>query len=151
MAALTTEGVKKQIAEILPAIDQHGEIVEHVADGVLRLRLPFDPSFMGRDQWQNSGDGVFSGPMVMALADTAMYGCVHGTFGRDVVTVIQTLTITFLQPAKAADLIAEARILRRGKRSLYLDCTLTSDGDQEPCGHVTSTYALRRLPGGAGS
>jgi acyl-coenzyme A thioesterase PaaI-like protein len=146
MTVLTENGVKGQISRNLPAIDQHEEVVEHVADGELRIRLPFRREYMGRDQWQNSGEGVFSGPMAMGLADTAMYGCVHGTYGHEVVTVIQSFNITFLRPAKPADLIAQARIIRRGRRSLYLECYLRSDGCSAPIGHATSTYALRHLP-----
>ena len=64
--------------------------------------------------------------------------------GEHVIPVIANLNITFLRPARAADLIAEARIVRRGGRLQYLECWLTSDGEQEPCAHVTSTYRLAR-------
>jgi acyl-coenzyme A thioesterase PaaI-like protein len=54
------------------------------------------------------------------------------------------LNITFLRPARAADLIAEARIVRRGGRLHYLECRLTSDGEAEPCAHITSTYRVSK-------
>ena len=142
---LSPEAVKRQIATILPAIDQHDEIVEHVAPDELRVRLPFRDAFMGNDRWQDTGAGVFSGPTVMGLADTAMYGCVHGTYGHDVCTVMQTFNIAFLRPAGTADLLAEARIVRHGKRSLYLECYLTSDGETEPAAHITAVYSIRRI------
>lgn len=145
-SALTADAVKDQISRILPSIDQHEEIVEHVSKDELRIRMPFRDTYMGADEWQDTGEGVFSGPALMGLADTTMYGCVHGTYGHDVVTVMQSLNIVFLRPAKAADLTAEARIIRHGKRSLYLECYVRSEGDTAPVAHVTSTYTLRHLP-----
>jgi acyl-coenzyme A thioesterase PaaI-like protein len=58
------------------------------------------------------------------------------------IPVMVNFNVTFLRPARACDLIAEARIVRRGGRLHYLECWLTSDGLAEPCAHVTSTYRL---------
>jgi acyl-coenzyme A thioesterase PaaI-like protein len=68
----------------------------------------------------------------------------HGGDGAGVTPVMANLNITFLQPARAADLIAEARIVRRGGRLYYLECWLTSDGEAEPCAHITSTYRVSK-------
>lgn len=148
MRPMSTEELKALLAKNLPAIDHHQEVIERIGDGELRMRLPLREAYLGTDAWSDTGGAVYSGPMVMGFADTAMYGCVHATLGRDIVAVISTLTITFLRPAAAADLIADARIVRRGKRLVYLETYLYSDGDPEPVGHVVSTYAIRerRLP-----
>jgi acyl-coenzyme A thioesterase PaaI-like protein len=81
---------------------------------------------------------------VMGFADTAMYCCVMAAMGAGVIPVMANLNITFLRPARAADLIAEARIVRRGGRLHYLECWLTSDGEAEPCAHITSTYRVSK-------
>jgi acyl-coenzyme A thioesterase PaaI-like protein len=60
--------------------------------------------------------------------------------------VMANLNITFLRPARARDLIAEARIVRRGGRLHYVECWLTSDGEQGPCAHITSTYRVAVRP-----
>ncbi len=143
MRKLTESELKDVLSKNLPAVDQHREVVERVGLGEVRLRLPFRKEYLGADVWGNTGGVVYSGPMVMGLADMAMYGCIHATLGRDVVPVIATLTITFLRPASGADLIAEARIIRLGKRLVYLETYLYSEGEVEPIGHVTSTYAIR--------
>jgi uncharacterized protein (TIGR00369 family) len=127
----------------LPAIDHHQEVVERVGGGEDRVRLPFRDEYLGADVWQDTGQGVYSGPLVMALADTAMYACIHATLGRDIVAVIITMTITFLRPASAADLSAEARVVRQGKRQVYLEVTLYSDGVAELIAHATATYSVR--------
>ena len=45
----------------------------------------------------------------MGFADTAMYAYVHAALGPRVLPVIANLTVTFLRPAAAADLVAEAK------------------------------------------
>ena len=142
-AKLTADEVKNEILARLPVCDHYDEIVEYVGDGELRMRLPFRDTFMGRDVWQDTGGSVFSGPMVMGLADTAMYACMRATYGKNALGIIQTMTINFLRPAQAADLMATVRIVRRGQRSNYLEAYLYSDGSEEPITHVTATAVLR--------
>ena len=143
-SALTASEVEQMIARNLPPIDHHGEKVEYVGSNSIRVRLPYNPAFMGAEPWQDGSGRVFSGPMVMGFADTAMYCCVLAALGSEVIPVMATFTITFLRPARAADLIAEARIVRRGGRLSYLECWLRSDGETEPCAHITSTYRVAK-------
>lgn len=142
--ALTAQEAEATITANLPPVDHHGETVEAVGPNAIRVRLPFSPDFMGDEPWQDGSGSVFSGPMVMGFADTAMYCCVMAAMGTGVIPVMANLNITFLRPARAADLIAEARIVRRGGRLHYLECWLTSDGEAEPCAHITSTYRVSR-------
>ena len=141
-ARLNAGQVEQAIIRNLPTIDHHGEIVESVGQSSIRVRLPYKRAFMGAESWQDGSGGVFSGPMVMGLADTTMYGCVLAAQGPDVIPVMASFNITFLRPARASDLIAEARIVRRGGRLHYLECWLTSEGEREPCAHITSTYRV---------
>ena len=143
-SALTASETEQMIVKNLPQIDHHGEKVEYVGNNFIRVRLPYNPAFMGAEPWQDGSGQVFSGPMVMGFADTAMYCCVLAALGAEVIPVMATFTITFLRPAQAADLIAEARIVRRGGRLSYLECWLRSDGETEPCAHITSTYRVAK-------
>lgn len=142
--ALTAKEAEGTITANLPPIDHHGERVEAVGANSLRMRLPFRQEYMGSEPWQNGVGKVFSGPMVMGLADTAMYCCVMAALGAAVIPVMVNLNVAFLQPARDRDLLAEARIVRRGGRLCYLECWLTSEGDSAPCAHVTSTYRVSR-------
>jgi len=139
--ALSPKEAERMITKNLPPIDHHHEVVEEIGVNSIRVRLPFRQEFMGTEPWQD-GSGIFSGPIVMGFADTAMYCCVMGAMGPNVIPVMANLNITFLRPARTADLIAEARIVRRGGRLYYLECWLTSDGETEPCAHITSTYRV---------
>jgi acyl-coenzyme A thioesterase PaaI-like protein len=140
--ALSPKEAERMITRNLPPIDHHDEVVEDVGINSIRVRLPFQREFMGTEPWQDGSGQVFSGPMVMGFADTAMYCCVMAAMGSNVIPVMANFNITFLRPARATDLIAEARIVRRGGRLHYLECWLTSDGETEPCAHITSTYRV---------
>jgi uncharacterized protein (TIGR00369 family) len=142
--ALTAKEAESMIKKNLPPIDHHGEIVEHVGKNSIQVRLPYQSKFMGSEPWQDGSGKVFSGPMVMGFADTAMYCCVMAAMGTDVIPVMANLNITFLRPAREGDLIAQARIVRRGGRLHYLECWLQSDGEPEPCAHITSTYRVSK-------
>lgn len=145
--ALTAREAERTIVQNLPPIDHHGEVVEAVGPGSIRVRLPFKSAFVGAEPWQDGSGQVFSGPMVMGFADTAMYCCVMAAMGTGVIPVMVNYNITFLRPTQACDLIAEARIVRQGGRLHYLECWLTSDGEAEPCAHITSTYRVSRRDG----
>ena len=140
---ITESELKKLLVKNPPGIDNHGELVEEIGEGRVRIRLPFNEEYMGEDVWGRSGNRVFSGPITMGLADTSMYACALSAFGQGVIPVIVTLTINFLSPVKAADLIAESRIIRQGKSLAYLETYIYSDGTEKPVAHITSTYAIR--------
>ena len=139
---LSAKDVEQLIVEHLPSVDHHGEVVEEVGLDSIRLRLPFKSEFAGAVAWQGSNVRVYSGPLVMGFADTSMYCCVVAALGRDVIPVMVAFNITFVRPARERDLIAEARIVRRGSRLHYLECWLKSEGEEEPCAHITSTYRV---------
>ena len=143
MSKLKKSELKDLLLKNLPRVDDHGEVVETIGNGKIRIRLPIREDYLGNDIWGKTGDSIYSGPIVMGLADTAMYGCILSALGQNFIPVIVTFTINFLRPISANDLIAEARILRLGKRLVYLETYLYSDGTSEPVAHITSTYAIR--------
>jgi len=143
MSKLKESELKDLLIKNLPKIDDHGEIVESIGKGEVRIRLPFNEDYLGKDNWGNSRNAVYSGPIAMGLADTAMYGCILSALGRNFIPVIVTFTINFLRPIKANNLIAEARIIRQGKNLVYLETYLYNDGTSKPVAHITSTYTIR--------
>lgn len=145
MPTLTVRQVQSTMIAGLPPIDYHDEVIESVGPNTLRLRLPFKSEYLGAELWQDGSGRVFSGPMVMAVADTAMAACVQAAFGGGIIAVMVNFNVTFLSPARAADLIADVRLVRRGGRLCYLECSLNSEGETHPCAHVTSTYRVSRL------
>jgi uncharacterized protein (TIGR00369 family) len=92
--------------------------------------------------------GTISGPTMMALADFAMYVAVLAAIGPVPLAVTINLNINFLRKAAPRDLVAEARLLRLGKRLATGEVTIYSHGETEPVAHVTSTYSI---PSGGGT
>ena len=60
--------------------------------------------------------GTVSGPIMMALADFTMYLAVLSAIGWVPLAVTTNLTINFLKKPAPRDLLAEARLIKLGKR-----------------------------------
>ena len=86
--------------------------------------------------------GTISGPTMMALADFAMYVAVLAAIGPVPLAVTINLNINFLRKPAQTDLLAEARLMKLGKRLAVGEVTIFSDGQDEPVAHVTSTYSI---------
>jgi uncharacterized protein (TIGR00369 family) len=86
--------------------------------------------------------GTISGPTMMALADFAMYVAVLAAIGPVPLAVTTNLNINFLRKPARCDLVAEARLLKLGKRLAVGEVTIRSDGETEPVAHATSTYSI---------
>ena len=86
--------------------------------------------------------GTISGPTMMELADFAMYVAVFSAIGPQPLAVTTNLNINFLRKPKQADLIADAQLMKVGKRLAVGEVTICSEGTEEPVAHVTSTYSI---------
>jgi len=118
-----------------PQVDEHRFRVEQVRERFVRLRLPFHDGHL-------RPGGTISGPSMMTLADTAMYVAILAMIGPVPLAVTTNLSINFLRRPKPADVIAEARVLKLGKRLAVGDVALYSDGEPEMVAHATLTYSL---------
>lgn len=112
-----------------------GLSIEKVWLGGCRVRQAF------RDSMIRPG-GTISGPTMMTLADFALYVAVLAAIGPVALAVTTNLNINFLRRPAQRDVLADARILKLGKRLAVLEVNLFSDGEPEPIAHVTSTYSI---------
>ncbi|HSV23221.1 MAG TPA: PaaI family thioesterase, partial [Xanthobacteraceae bacterium] len=85
-----------------------GISIEEIWFGGARVRQAFQQSFI-------RPGGTISGPTMMALTDFAMYLAVLAAIGPVPLAVTTNLTINFLRKPGAADLLAEARLMKLGK------------------------------------
>lgn len=109
--------------------------IEAVTDRHARVRTAVPPDRL-------RPGGIVSGPVLMSLADMAVWVAVLGVIGPVAMTVTVDLTIHFLRPAPPADVIADARLLKVGRRLAVGDVLLYSDGDPDPVAQATVTYAI---------
>ncbi len=114
---------------------QSGLVIEKVWLGGCRVRQAY------ADRFVRPG-GTLSGPTMMALADFALYVAVLAAIGPVALAVTTNLNINFLRKPEPADLIAEAKILKLGKRLAVLETVIYSHGVSEPVAHVTATYSI---------
>ena len=125
------------------------------------LRVEFPQSFGSGDTTIESADGTtcllrqrysermlrpggtVSGPTLMALADCAMYVVLLSAIGPIGLAVTTNLNINFLRKGQAGqDILAEARLLKLGKRLAVGEVNLLSGTSPDPIAHVTSTYSI---------
>ncbi len=133
---LSTAGLTLFLAEEFPQIAIGRAFkVEESRYGFVRMRMCFG------DHLLRPG-GTISGPSMFALADITMYAAVLASAGPIAHAVTTNLNINFLRKPGQRDMIAEARILKLGKRLAVGEIALHSDGEAELAAHATATYSL---------
>lgn len=87
--------------------------------------------------------GTVSGPVLMSIADVAIYVAILGKIGMVPLTVTTSLTINFLRkPSAAARIIAECTLLKVGRTLIVGEVSLYSEGSSDLVAHVVGTYSL---------
>lgn len=87
--------------------------------------------------------GTVSGPVLMAVADVALYVAIMGEIGIVPLVVSTSLTINFMRkPAATADIIAVCRLMKVGKSLAVGEVSLYSEGVADPVAHAVGTYAI---------
>jgi uncharacterized protein (TIGR00369 family) len=109
--------------------------IDELTDDLARVRVPYS------DKYLRPG-GTMSGPTLMTLADTATYFLVLARVGPEILLVTSSLTIHFLRRPRPADLVAEARLLKLGRRLAVCDVRIFSAGEPDPVAHATVSYAI---------
>lgn len=87
--------------------------------------------------------GSVAGPVLMGVADVALYVAILGEIGIVPMAVTTSLTINFLRrPPGDKAILGVCKLLKLGKTLAVGEVTLYSDGDDVPVAHVTGTYAI---------
>ena len=96
--------------------------LESVENGRAEMRMPY------RSEISN-GTGAVHGGAIVSLCDTVFYVALASIYGRAQDTVTVSLQCNFLAPALPPhDLIAEATVLRAGRRICYGEVQVKSNG-----------------------
>ena len=87
--------------------------------------------------------GTVSGPVLMAVADVALYVAIIGEIGLVPLAVTTSLNINFLRkPSSERDIIGVCKLLKLGKVLAVGEVSLYSEGQDEPVAHVVGTYSI---------
>ncbi len=134
---LDVVALEQYLAREFPQVfnPQSGLSIAEAWHGGARVRQAY------RDAFLRPG-GTISGPTMMALADFAMYVAVLASIGPVPLAVTTSLSINFLRKPGTAELVAEARLMKLGKRLAVGEVNLLSGTSPDPIAHVTSTYSI---------
>ena len=87
--------------------------------------------------------GTVSGPVMMGLADAAVYALILSHIGPVELAVTTNLNINFLRKPLPADLLARANMLKLGKRLAVAEVSIYSESfDTEMVAHAVATYSI---------
>lgn len=130
---------KAEIARFLQTeFSQSKCIVEAVGHQAATVRHK-----VGHDELRPGG--TVSGPVMMALADTAIYIAILGEIGLVTLTVTASFNINFLRkPSRDRDLIGISKLIKVGKSLAVGEVTIYSEGIDQPVAHAVGTYSIPR-------
>ena len=95
-----------------------------------------------RDDFLRPG-GTIAGPVMMGLADAAMYALVLSRIGPVELAVTTSLNINFLRKPAPGDVLANATGLKFGKRLAIGEISLFSEtSPDDVVAHATATYSI---------
>jgi uncharacterized protein (TIGR00369 family) len=137
IAKMTVWELEKFLRAEFPQAFSGDDILIEAADGAsCRLRQQYSERML-------RPGGTISGPTLMALADFAMYVVLLSAIGPVGLAVTTNLNINFLRKGVPGhDVLAEARILKLGKRLAVGEVSLLSASSPDPIAHVTATYSI---------
>lgn len=128
---------KAEIIEFLARdFPQSQCIVEAVGDGAATVKHPVGPDEL-------RPGGTVAGPVLMAVADIALYVAVLGKIGIVPLAVTTSLNINFLRrPSPGASIIAVCRLIKVGRSLAVGEVALYSEGAPDMVAHAVGTYSI---------
>jgi len=87
--------------------------------------------------------GTVSGPVLMAVADVALYVALLGEIGIVPLAVTTSLSINFLRkPAPSRSIIGICKLIKVGRSLAVGDVALYSEGVEDMVAHAVGTYSI---------
>lgn len=126
------------LADLFPQAHTGGKVMIIEAAGVNRARI----RLVAHEKNLRPGN-TLSGPAMFQLADFGVYVAILATLGRPAVqTVTTNLNINFLSRPVFADLIADVRLIKTGRRLIVGEVEMVSAESGELVSHAIATYSL---------
>lgn len=132
-ALLSPTEVERIIREGLPMAGRAGLCVESITLQNARVRLKYY-------DWMLRPGGSIAGPVLMTAADTAMYAVILAHTGGETMALTSDLSIRFLALSQPGDVIAEARLLKLGRRLAVVEVSIHNEGCNTLVAHATGSY-----------
>ena len=98
--------------------------------------------FVYHEKWTRPYQ-IVNGGTLMTLADVAVYLAIFGRLGIIPLAVTNELKMNFLRPAIGGDVLAQAQLIKVGRRVVYGSVDVFMDGEPDRLvAHATSSYVL---------
>lgn len=119
----TRAEIIRQFVPNSPHAARLGIALDELGDGTARLTMPFSP------ESTTLGDVVHGGA-ISALADTAAMAAAWATdeVPESLAGSTASLTVDFLAAAKGCDLVADAEVVKRGRRLVFVRVNVSAPG-----------------------
>ena len=129
----TKEEIRKFLAADFP---QSKCTVDSVGNGKATVFQPISPDEL-------RPGGTVSGPVLMAVADVALYVAILGEIGIVPLAVTTSFTINFLRkPSAQAHIVGQCTLIKVGRSLAVGEVWLYSEGLSDPVAHAVGTYAI---------
>ena len=135
MADITIQEIELLTLESLPFAVDYGFRVDSLGSGTSTVHPPYQESFL-------RPGGTISGPVIMGLADYALFVAILTKIGLVELAVTTNLNINFLRRPEPGDLLAVANVIKIGKRLAVGQVEVYVDGEESMIAHATSTYSI---------
>ena len=112
-----------------------GFAIEETRYGGCRVRRAFRPHTL-------RPGGTISGPTMMELTDVSLYVAVLASIGWVPLAVTTQISINFLRKPLPADLVAEGKLIKLGKRLAVGEVSIRCEGMADLVAHATGTYSI---------
>ncbi|MEM7280311.1 MAG: PaaI family thioesterase [Pseudomonadota bacterium] len=112
-------------------------VVTQTASDSAHLLMPFDGGL-------NREGGIVSGQALMALADTAMVVAVFAAMGEFCPVATVNMNTTFMRGAKESDVLAKAKIAKKGRALTFVNVDLITTSDERLVCQASGSYAMPR-------
>ncbi len=123
-------------AFLLQEFPQSSVVIQALAENTATVRQAIDERHL-------RPGGTVSGPVLMTVADVAMYVALLNKIGIVPLAVTANLTINFLRkPAADRAIIGVCSLLKVGRSQAVGEVSLYSEGLNEVVAHVVCTYAI---------
>lgn len=131
---MSADEISNYIAEVFPQVADYGFHIEHLEIGKISISMKI------KDAHLRPG-GTVSGPTMFTLADCASYLIVLAHIGKVALAVTTNLNINFIAKPEG-DLIADATLLKLGKRLAVCEISIRSKATRTLVAHATATYSI---------
>ena len=135
MTVMDIAALEAMMAAEFPQAARLGVEIESLDGGGLRLGLSVAERHL-------RPGGTVSGPVMMEMADVAMYLLVLSRIGPVALAVTTSLNINFMRKPDGGHIVAHARLMKLGRRLAVGEVTIAPKGEGEAYAHATLTYAI---------